>query len=659
MKAKIETKKNDDIILSIGMIVKNEEKVLGRCLESLKPLMKAVPSELIIADTGSTDHTVEIAKKYTDNVFHFEWINDFASARNSTLKKAKGQWYFFVDADEYLDNDIEEMVKFFNIPKLRNKYKTIEINVRNYYDNEKNNYGDSYLARFHRIDEPVEFEGSIHESIYVRNPLGCFSTILHHTGYAYSSILQGEKKKKRNMPLMMEEYKKNPNDLRLLCHMIDGTRNESDEREKYTHKAVDIARIEKTNLYARVAFYQAIECFMNKNPNYALELCKEYFETMPDTEKAVATVGVLFYKAKILISLAKYEEAYDVYMKYFDMYEKFEKEELDMSDSSAHPIYGISKNEYFDNIYRAALILKNLKRYDEAFALLEKFDIYDITDKKYKEYLGTFREICKDKRDYSRIAAYYGKVSKTEDKNRKSLALYMMESTYYSLLSAEERKEFAHDVTSCGLDNRYTELMQLVLDQQDSDEFRIKLEKFIKEVDDWKEGYQEAIYLAIKYKLDISYAVDNIKCNEMREKFEKLGFSNDDFANIVLAYGVPESYTQSIKRFFWITSMYEKASYYTYNLSEKDKYMLIRQFTSLIGDYVLNIYSEEVLNDTDVEVLDPLHRFGYYMHKANSALLSGDKVSYIRELKKALINCESMKEIVKFLMEMFKKENNM
>lgn len=662
MKAKVEINNKSDIILSIGMIVKNEEKVLGRCLESLKPLMAAIPSELIIADTGSTDRTVEIAKKYTENVFNFEWINDFAAARNSTLKKAKGQWYLFVDADEYLDDDISEIINFFNIPELRNKYKTLEINVRSYCDEEKKNYGDAYLARFQRINdpnEPVEFIGSVHESMYIRYPLGYFSTILHHTGYVYSSQIQNQKKKKRNMTLMMEEYKKNPEDLRLLCHMIDGTVIGSAEREKYADKAIKIARKEKTNLYARIAFVLAIECYQNFKPEYSLDLCKEYYDTMPNTDKAIATVGVLCNEAKILAALARYEEAYDVYLKYFDMYEKSEKEELDITDSSTHPIPGASKNEYLANIYQAALVLKNLKRYDEAFAILDKFDIFDINDEKYREYLGTLREICKDKKDYSKLAAYYGKVSKTDDQNRKILALYMMESSYYSLYSLDERNDFARDITGCGLDNKYTELMQLVLDQQDSDEFRNKLEKFIKKVDDWTDGYLEAIYLAIKYKLDISYAVDKIKCSEMRAKLEKIGSSNDDFSNIVLAYGVPESYTQSIKRFFWITSMYEKASYYTFNISDDDKYPLIQRFTSLLGDYVLNIYNEELLNDTDVEVLEPLHRFGYYMYKANSALLSGDKVSYIRELKKALINCESMKEIVKFLMEMFKKENNM
>ena len=101
------------MILSIGMIVKNEEKYLEQCLSEMRPILEKVDSELIIADTGSTDSTVEIAKRFTDNVYHFEWINDFSAARNSTLEKAKGEWYMFIDADEILKN-CDDIIKFFN-----------------------------------------------------------------------------------------------------------------------------------------------------------------------------------------------------------------------------------------------------------------------------------------------------------------------------------------------------------------------------------------------------------------------------------------------------------------------------------------------------------------------------------------------------------------
>lgn len=66
------------ITVSLCMIVKNEEDILARCLDSLKGLM----DEIIIVDTGSTDRTKEIAANYTDKIYDFSWCDDFAAARN-------------------------------------------------------------------------------------------------------------------------------------------------------------------------------------------------------------------------------------------------------------------------------------------------------------------------------------------------------------------------------------------------------------------------------------------------------------------------------------------------------------------------------------------------------------------------------------------------
>ena len=74
--------------ISLCMIVKNEEKVLARCLDSIAGLM----DEIIIVDTGSTDKTKEIAGKYTDNIYDFEWIDDFAAARNFAFSKATKEY---------------------------------------------------------------------------------------------------------------------------------------------------------------------------------------------------------------------------------------------------------------------------------------------------------------------------------------------------------------------------------------------------------------------------------------------------------------------------------------------------------------------------------------------------------------------------------------
>ena len=87
------------ITISLCMIVKNEEAVLARCLDSLRGLM----DEIIIVDTGSTDNTKEIALKYTDKVYDFSWCDDFAAARNFSFSKATMEYIYAPDADEVLD----------------------------------------------------------------------------------------------------------------------------------------------------------------------------------------------------------------------------------------------------------------------------------------------------------------------------------------------------------------------------------------------------------------------------------------------------------------------------------------------------------------------------------------------------------------------------
>lgn len=87
--------------ISLCMIVKNEEKVLARCLDSIVDLM----DEIIIVDTGSTDQTKKIARQYTDQVYDFEWVQDFSAARNFAFSKATKEYIYTADADEVLDKE--------------------------------------------------------------------------------------------------------------------------------------------------------------------------------------------------------------------------------------------------------------------------------------------------------------------------------------------------------------------------------------------------------------------------------------------------------------------------------------------------------------------------------------------------------------------------
>ena len=88
--------------LSLCAIVKNEAKSLPQCLESVKDVV----DEMIVLDTGSTDNTVEIARELGAEVYHFQWCNDFAIARNEALDRVRGEWVLVLDADEILTPEI-------------------------------------------------------------------------------------------------------------------------------------------------------------------------------------------------------------------------------------------------------------------------------------------------------------------------------------------------------------------------------------------------------------------------------------------------------------------------------------------------------------------------------------------------------------------------
>ena len=109
------------------MIVKNEEKVLDRCLASIFDLM----DEIIIVDTGSTDRTKEIAGKYTGRIYDFAWCDDFSKARNFAFEKAACDYIYSADADEVLDEENHEKFRLLK----ENLMPEVEI-VQMYYGNQ-------------------------------------------------------------------------------------------------------------------------------------------------------------------------------------------------------------------------------------------------------------------------------------------------------------------------------------------------------------------------------------------------------------------------------------------------------------------------------------------------------------------------------------------
>ena len=148
------------ITISLCMIVKNEEKVLSRCLESVKEIV----DEIIIVDTGSTDRTKEIASHFTNNIYDFKWINDFSAARNFSFSKATKEYVLWLDADDVIINeDKEKLLKLKETIKQDIDFVMMKYNVG--FDEYGNVNFSYYRERLIKRSINPLWESPIHEAI--------------------------------------------------------------------------------------------------------------------------------------------------------------------------------------------------------------------------------------------------------------------------------------------------------------------------------------------------------------------------------------------------------------------------------------------------------------------------------------------------------------
>ena len=148
------------ITVSLCMIVKNEEDVLARCLESVSGLV----DEIVVVDTGSTDRTREIAKRFTGRVYDFIWINDFAAARNYAFSLAEKDYCMWLDADDViLDGD---RAAFQTLKETLDPEVNVVMAKYNTGFDEDGNVTFSYFReRLIKNHAGMRWEGAVHEAV--------------------------------------------------------------------------------------------------------------------------------------------------------------------------------------------------------------------------------------------------------------------------------------------------------------------------------------------------------------------------------------------------------------------------------------------------------------------------------------------------------------
>ncbi|MDR2431979.1 MAG: glycosyltransferase family 2 protein [Candidatus Margulisbacteria bacterium] len=201
--------------LSLCMIVRDAANNLALCLDSVKNAV----DEIIIVDTGSRDNTVAVARKYTDKVYHFKWRDDFARARNYSLKFATQDWILVMDDDEALARDSAKTIKRFLAQGAQNinGYSVWIYNCdRQAAENEiwKNKKHKGWEVHQHtrllRNNAGLKFRGFLHEAPTGKN-LVFYDADLKILHYGYS--VYTSQRAERNLRIMRKQLQEKPDDV--------------------------------------------------------------------------------------------------------------------------------------------------------------------------------------------------------------------------------------------------------------------------------------------------------------------------------------------------------------------------------------------------------------------------------------------------------------
>lgn len=646
MKVNVKAVKRTGIVLSVGMIIKNEEKNLDRCLSALKPFLDSIKSELIIVDTGSSDSSREIARKYTDKVYDFEWCDDFSAARNDGLRRARGEWFMFVDADECLDADFSEMTKFFSLPELSKKYNSASVIIRSYSDSEDKLYVDFLGSRIVRLLPNVRFEGLIHEALPMAYPHGYFSTVFHHYGYKYQTQADRDKKLRRNLDLLYKEYEAEPQNLRTMSHIYDSSLSFEEKREILT-KAYDIAADKPLSMYVSSTYLNCITFYSRTDKSRAVDYAREFL--MKDgAKKRVAAVQATSALADLLCEMHDYEAAVEAFESYFKLYDDYHDGKLDNADMRARGIKGITSPDRSAFSIAAALCLVKLGRHDEGIEQISACKIEELSLNVLKTSIPAIKEICIAAKNYSILGKFYIQLLEKKDENPLALELFMaMVSSIFYELDIEQRDKFAKTMGECGENTSFCVLMKIIT-LENMAGFAEVLDDFCAVCKEWDGCMAEAVWLCMKHGVKLNNASLNMSYNDMRSLFPYLCRNHKNFAEVALAYS-EVFVVENMRDLLLLCSMLETAALAAAEMKRDARYELYNLFTSALGDYVLNVYNSELLNDDDIAVLPSLHCFGYYMAQAHLSV--GNHVEYMKNLRNALKSAPETKDMISFLMD--------
>jgi len=342
------------------MITKNEEKNIEKCIKSYKNIV----NEIIVVDTGSTDKTIEIAKRFGAKVYSYQWNNDFSAAKNYAIDMANGEWIIFLDADEYFEKNKE--MNLLNIIRNANNRTDLDGIMIKLYNIDKSGsdiIDSMVVVRIFRNHENIRFFGNIHEAImndgkdikcefveeeYIK---------VFHTGYSTNII---DSKVERNLKILKDNFSKGnvrPLDYIYMCdcymslHKYDMVINYAREYLKLNDYVIGY----------NSKPYQLLITALDQNGCTTDELKNEINEAIKKFPKHPEFYR---YLAAVYSTEKKYQLALETYLKTLKLQDEYNDIEVNNVPSTLFDIYyniGILYEYKNDNLKAFDFYYKSLK----------------------------------------------------------------------------------------------------------------------------------------------------------------------------------------------------------------------------------------------------------------------------------------------------------
>lgn len=277
--------------LSLGMIVKDEEKNLGRCLQSVQGCF----DEIVIVDTGSKDKTKEIAQSFGAMIYDFEWIDDFSAARNFAFSKAKSDYVMWLDADDILTP--QDRVR---LQDLHYRLGEADAYLMK-YDVSRDEFGNSTCFFFrHRIvrnNGEAKWAAPIHECIIIPRHWKQADTNIIVTHSPSAEDLAHDPG--RNVRLLRKAVEKCPDDRRLQFYLAKELSYNSATLEESISKFEEYLSHEDWHENRVNAFlYLAIDHWKLGKTEKAIETCLRGIQLDPRWAEFYVTIGQIYYDQK-------------------------------------------------------------------------------------------------------------------------------------------------------------------------------------------------------------------------------------------------------------------------------------------------------------------------------------------------------------------------